>query len=233
MIGIICAMSEERDALLSLMSDVKKEKGKNIMYHGMPLNNTYFVGKLEGKDIVLAHSGVGKVYAAIVTTNIIFKYKPELIINLGCAGSLNSDIHVGDTVVGTRVADWDVDVPGWTRSIQSDKMSYACDGKFNKIVSKLKTKHVIKQGYIVSADEFIYKKTQVNTIKRYFKDALCGEMEGSSIACTCYAYQIPVAIIRTISDETLINGNYKNFDFNLNKVCKTSAKLCAMIIKRY
>ena len=35
MIGIICAMSEERDALLALMNDVKEEKGKDILYHGM------------------------------------------------------------------------------------------------------------------------------------------------------------------------------------------------------
>ena len=233
MIGIICAMSEERDALLALMEDVKEEKGKDIMYHGMALDNHYFVGKLEGKDVVLAHSGVGKVYAAIVTTNIIFKYKPDLIINVGCAGSLNHDIHVGDTIVATRVADWDVDVPGWERSIQSDKMSFACDGRFVKLVSKLKTKQVIKEGFVVSADEFIYRKSQVKTIKKYFPDALCGEMEGSSIACTCYAYGVPVAIVRTISDETLINGNYKNFDFNLDKACKTSAKFCKQIIKRY
>lgn len=233
MIGIICAMQEERDALLSLMSDVKKETGKNIMYHGMPLDNKYFVGKLENKDVVLAHSGVGKVYAAIVTTNIIFKYKPELIINVGCAGSLNKDIHVGDTVIATRVADWDVDVPGWDRSIQSDKMSFACDGHFNKLVSKLKNKQKVMLGYIVSGDEFIYKKSQVNTIKRYFPDALCGEMEGSSIACTCYAYGVPVSIIRSISDETLINGSYKDFDFNLENACKKSAKLCSQIIKEY
>ena len=233
MIAVICAMSEERDALLSLMKDIKKEKGKNIMYHGMPLDNTYYVGKLEGKDVVLAHSGVGKVYAAIVTTNIIFKYKPDLIINLGCAGSLNKDVHVGDVVVATRVADWDVVVPGWERSIFSDKMSYACDGHFLKVVSKIKTKLNVKMGYIVSADEFIYKKSQVNIIKKYFKDALCGEMEGSSIACTCYAYGVNVAIIRSISDETLVNGSYKDFDFNLDLACKNSAKLCAQLIKRY
>lgn len=233
MIAIICAMSEERDAFISLMKDVEVVKFESINYHGMPIDNKCFKGKLEGKDVVIVHSGVGKVYAAIVATLVIKKFKPELIINVGCAGSLDKDIHVNDVVIATRVADWDVDVPDWERSIYSDKMSFACDGRFTKQLSKIKTNANVKTGHIVSGDEFIYKKSQVKTIKKFFPDALCGEMEGSSIANTCYAFGVNVAVVRSISDETLINGNYKNFDFNLEKVCKTAASICAKLIKRY
>ena len=233
MIAIICAMSEERDAFISLMKDVKKTKFKAFNYHGMPFDNVCYKGTLEGKDVVIIHCGVGKVYAAIVTTIVIEKFKPDLVINVGCAGSLNENIHVNDVVVASRVADWDVEVPGWERSIYSDKMSFACDGRFTKLARELKTKVNIKTGPIVSADEFIYKKSQVKVIKKYFPEALCGEMEGSSVANTCYAFGVRVAIVRSISDETLISGNYKNFDFQLKKVCDTAAKTCAKIIKRY
>ena len=233
MIAIICAMSEERDAFISLIKDYKIVKFENINYHGTPFDNKCYVGKLAEKDVVLVHCGVGKVYAAILTTLVIKKFKPELVINVGCAGSLSNDIHVNDVVVATRVADWDVDVPGWELSIFSDKVSYACDGHFVKLVKGLKTKTNIKTGYIVSGDEFIYKKSQVNRIKKFYPEALCGEMEGCSIANTCYAFGVNVAIIRSISDETLVNGDYKNFDFNLNKVCKTAADICYKIIKRY
>ena len=233
MIVIICAMSEERDAFISLMDNVKCSKLNNFMYHGMPFDTKYYTGEINGKEIALLHCGIGKVYAAIITTLAIKKFRPELVINLGCAGSLKKDIHVNDVVVATRVADWDVDVPGWERSIFSDKMSFACDGRFAKLAKGLKTKTSIKTGYIVSSDEFIYKKSQVNTIKKYFPDALCGEMEGSSIANTCYAFSTPVAIVRSISDETLVNGSYKKFDFNLKKACAVAADVCAKIIKRY
>lgn len=233
MIGIICAMAEERDALLNLMDDVKIKYGKNLMYHGMPLDNHYYIGKIAKKDVVLTRSGVGKVYAAIVASNLIDRFKPDLLINLGCAGSLNEKVHVNDIVIADRCADWDVDVPGWQRSITSDKLSFACDEKGLKIAKKIKTKTKIHHGPIVSADEFIYKKSQVKEIKKYFNEALCGEMEGASIANTCYAYKVPVMVIRSISDEALINGNYKNFDLNLVKVCKTAAKYCASFISRY
>ena len=180
MIAIICAMSEERDAFISLMKDVKVVKFEKVFYHGTVIDNKCYKGKLNNKDVVIVHCGVGKVYAAIVTTLVIKKFKPELIINVGCAGSLNKDVHVGDVIVATRVADWDVDVPNWERSIYSDKISFACDGRFSKLSKSIKSKINIKNGFIVSGDEFIYRKSQVNTIKKYFPDALCGEMEGSS-----------------------------------------------------
>lgn len=234
MIVIICAMSEERDAFISLLKNVKRLKFEKLNYHGTSFDNVYYKGKIDKKDVVVVHAGVGKVYAAILSTLVIKKFKPELVINVGVAGSLNSKIHVGDVVVANRVADWDVDVPDWERSIFSDKMSFACDGKFLKTISKIDKGDIkLKIGHIVSGDEFVYKKSQVNTIKKYFKSALCCEMEGASVACTCYSFGIPFAIVRSISDETLVSKSYKKFDFNLNKVALNAALLCVKIIKRY
>ena len=233
MIVIICAMSEERDAFLSLMEQTKVTRLPKMNYHGKQFDNKCYQGVLGGKDIAVVHCGVGKVYAALLTSFAIRKFKPELVINVGCAGSLNEDIHVGDVVVGNRVADWDVDVPGWQRSIYSDSISFACDGRFSKLVGKVKSDFPVISGHIVSGDQFIYKKSQVKTIKKYFPDALCGEMEGSSVACTCYALSVNVAIVRSISDETLVNGNYKEFDFNLDQACKNAAILCKEIIENY
>lgn len=230
MICIICAMSEERDAFLSLMTDVKTVNGKFFMYHGVPLDTRFYKGKIGDKDVAIIHSGVGKVYAAIITSEAINKFHPDLIINVGVAGSVNENVHVGDVIVADRVADWDVVVPDWERSITSPKMSYECDCSFIKLAKKIKN---VKIGPIVSADEFIYMKSQLKTIKKYFPTALCGEMEGGSIACTCYAYGVDCAIVRSISDEALINGNYKNFDFNLNDACLKAAKMCSSLIKKY
>ena len=233
MIAIICAMSEERDALLSIASDIKVVKIDAIRYHGMAFDNKCYKAFISNKEVIIAHCGVGKAYAAIVTTIIIKKFKPELIINVGCAGSLNAKIHVGDVVIASRVGDWDVDVPGWNRSIISDKMSYACDGRFSKLIKNEKFNFKVVSGSIVSSDQFVYRKSQLNIIKKYFPEALCAEMEGSSIASASYAFGINCAIIRSISDETLVNGNYKNFDFNLQKACKNAATICEKILMRY
>lgn len=230
MIGIICAMSKERDALLKLMKDVKVKKGQKLFYQGKILNNEYYLGKIGSKDVVLVRSGIGKVFASIICVKLIEKFKPELIINLGCAGSLNEDVHVGDVVIAERVADWEFDVPGWERSITSDKLSYSAD---KRALSLIKKSAHINKGPIVSADTFIYKRSQLKVIKKYYPSALAGEMEGSAIGGTCYAHGIPFCIIRSISDETLVQNDYKNFDFNLTKVCDNAAKIAVRIILKY
>lgn len=233
MIAIICAMKEERDALLDLMEDIKIKKGDDIFYHGDKLDNEIYLGKIANKEILVSRSGVGDVFATISTLNIIKKYKPELVINLGVAGSLNKNVHVGDVVVATKAAHWRVDVPEkpWLRSFDNNYVSYPCDEKAIKILKK--KKHKIHYGPIVSAFEFIYKKSQVNIIKKYFPEALCGEMEGAAIANTCLAYSTNVTIIRGISDETLVNGDYKNADFNLDISSKNAAKICVDLIRGY
>ena len=185
------------------------------------------------KQIVVCRSGVGEIYATISTVLLIQKYKPELVINLGCAGSLNEDVHVGDIVVATSASNWRVDFPGWNRRTGSLTCTYPCDEKALNIVRKLKIDQRVHIGPIVSADEFIYKKAQVREIRKYFPESFCGEMEGAAIAGTCYAFGIPVGIIRSISDETLIQGNFREFEFNLESVCEKAALLCEEIIKRY
>lgn len=232
MIAIICAMEEERDALLSIMSDTKQKKINSLNYHGDVLDINVYSGKIGNKDVSVVRCGVGKVYAALVTQIMITKFKPELIINLGCAGSLSENVHVGDVVVADRVADWEVDVPGWDRNITSNVCSFKCDDKAISIIKKLKLRKV-KVGPIVSGDEFIYKKSQTKTIKRYYPTALAGEMESCAITNTCYAYGVCCTVIRSISDETLISGNFKQFDFNLKKVCDVAAKLCVRIVEEF
>lgn len=232
MIAVICAMKQERDALLKMMKDVKKVKGKKLLYHGEDLDNEYYTGTIEGKPVVLSRCGVGEVYATMSAMLMIEKFKPELVINLGCAGSLNENVHVNDIVVADRVASWDVDVPGWTRSIDSLTCSFPCDENIAAIAKKLRGKQKVHVGNIVTGDEFIYKKSQVKEIRRFFPNALCGEMEGYAVAGVAYAFKVPVSIIRSISDETLIQGNYKEFDFNLEMVCDSAAKICRQIIKR-
>ncbi len=232
MIAVICAMKEERDALLQKMKDVAVKKGKKILYHGEKLDNEYYVGKLGKKDTVVCRRGVGQVYASITTLLLIQKFKPELIINLGVAGSLNENVHVSHIVVADTVSNWRFDVPGWERSEESLYCSFKCDEKVLNVFEKIKGEGM-HTGGIVTGDEFIYKKSQVKEIKRFYPKSLCGEMEGYAVASVAYAFDVPFGIIRSISDETLVSGNFKMFDFNLEDAAEKAAALCKEIIKRY
>ena len=226
MIGIIAAMEEEKDAVLALMENTKKEKrnGK-IFYHGT----------LKGKEVVLTRCGVAKTNAAVSTTLMILRYKPYLILNVGCAGSLSAKAPKGDVVIGTKVADWDIDVPEdvgiqWKRGFDNKRISFDGDEEAIRILKKLRRKS-LHFGGIVSGEAFIYRKDQVDTIRKYFPEALCGEMEGSSIAKTCHSFGVRSLIIRSISDMTFVEGDYEGFDFNLQKACDNAAELLAKCVE--
>ena len=62
---------------------------------------------------------------------------------------------------------------------------------------------------------------------------LTGIKEGFAVASVAYAFGVNFAIVRSISDETLVSGNYKDFDFNLSDACGKAAELCKKIIMRY
>lgn len=230
MIAVLCAMQEERDAFLKLMDNAERLDSVTVYYHQRVLDNEYYIGKMNGKDVVLGRCGVGMIYATINTMLMIQKFDPELLINCGVAGSLNENIHVGDIVVANRAADWRMDVPGWERSIYSDKFSFTCDDRVLEIVSDNKN---INVGAIVSANEFIKDREQLEIIKEFFPEAMAGEMEGAAVANTCYALGKKCTIIRSISDETLIQNNFEQFDFNLQENCDKVAALCKEIIERY
>ena len=55
-------------------------------------------------------------------------------------------------------------------------------------------------GRVVSGDQFIADREKKQQLARDFK-ALCCEMEGASVAQTCWLNNIPFVIIRAISDK--------------------------------
>ena len=56
------------------------------------------------------------------------------------------------------------------------------------------------QGLIASGDQFIADAAARANLRAAAPDALAVEMEGGAIAQVCYEYDIPFAVMRTISD---------------------------------
>jgi len=99
-IGIISAFPEEYGTLLQQMKNIRsEEKGKR----------TYHRGKLQGIDTILVASRIGKVAAAVTTTNLILDYNVDFIIFIGVAGAINPSLNVGDIVVANSLIQHDMD----------------------------------------------------------------------------------------------------------------------------
>ncbi|MBQ7901867.1 MAG: 5'-methylthioadenosine/S-adenosylhomocysteine nucleosidase, partial [Clostridia bacterium] len=100
MIGFIGAMDVEVNGIISQIENKTMTKISGINYYN---------GTLWGKDVVVAKCGVGKVNAAICAQTMILKYRPDVIINTGVAGSLSSELNICDVAVATDVVQHDMD----------------------------------------------------------------------------------------------------------------------------
>lgn len=100
-VGIIGAMEEE----VTLLRD-RIENRQTLARAGCEI----YTGQLNGIDVALLKSGIGKVAAAMGTTLLLEHCQPDLVINTGSAGGLDSSLKVGDIVVSNEVRYHDADV---------------------------------------------------------------------------------------------------------------------------
>ena len=199
-IGIIVAMDKELELLKPMLENIRISESNGIKF---------YCGSIGNHKIAAMKCGIGKVNAAIGTLSMIDSYNPELIINTGVAGSMNSKINVMDTVVGSQVCYHDV----WCGNFDQD-CSYGqvqglpqfFDGAID-VINKIPEQAGVHCGLIVSGDQFIDSMSQVEAIREHFPQALAVDMESGAIAQTCYVRKTPFVSMRAISDSPCAGHN--------------------------
>lgn len=223
-VGIIGAMSEEVAILKEKMEEVSITKKAGMEFYS---------GKLEGKQVVVVMSGIGKVNAAVCTQILADIFNVEAVINTGVAGSLNKDIDITDIVLSTDAIQHDMDVTNWDykhgQIPRMETSTFAADAMLIEIAKRV-CEEVNKEihtfvGRVVSGDQFICDKEKKQWLREYF-NAECTEMEGAAIAHACYLNQIPFLIVRAISDKADDSADmaYEEFEhkaigYTVNLVC--------------
>ncbi len=198
-IALLGAMDVEIEGLLP--------KIENRKTHQLAAN-TYYTGTINGKEVVVARSGVGKVNAAVTTHTLITQFNVEKIIFTGIAGAASSELNVADVVVSSDLIQHDVDLTVFgapkglldgyeDRAFKTDKtlQALAIDAA-RKVVGADKA-HI---GTVVTGDQFIADKAKVAEMQQEF-DAMAVEMEGAAVAQVADMYKVPLVVIRTISDK--------------------------------
>ena len=188
MIGIIGAMDEEVAKIVEAM-EIERQEDKACM--------SFKAGKLNGKDVVVVRSGIGKVNAAVCTQILVDDFGVDYVINTGIAGSLKAEINIAD-----------MDASGFGYPLgqipRMDVLSFEADKHLIDVAKEACAKvlpeigtHI---GRVVSGDQFISDKAVKERISANF-DGYCTEMEGAAIAQAAYLNKVPFVILRAISDK--------------------------------
>jgi adenosylhomocysteine nucleosidase len=141
--------------------------------------------------------GVGKVNAAYKTTEIIYEFQPDLIVNVGYAGGLIDNAKKGDVVIGNDY-------------VQVDFVPLIPD---NKIIINESPKGVVEflekaaeklnfnyfTGKIATGDFFLQSSETKNKIKEEH-NPIAFDMESAAVAHVATKKNIDFVALRTFSD---------------------------------
>ncbi|WP_457943613.1 5'-methylthioadenosine/adenosylhomocysteine nucleosidase [Caproiciproducens sp. LBM24188] len=228
MVGIIGAMAVEVENILKKMTGTKQEKISGI---------TYYMGKIENRDCVVAQCGIGKVAAAVCAQTMILKYSPVAVINVGVAGGIGEGIHIGDLVVSSGLVQHDIDT-----TALGDPMALISGLNLVTIPASERLVRLVEQvgaesydggvhiGVIASGDQFISGKEKLNQLARDYEAKAC-EMEGGSIAQVCYMNQVEFVVIRAISDNANEDASVDYATFSVESAHKTAELIDQLVQK--
>lgn len=223
-IGIVGAMDEEISAFLSKLDTVKESSWNHFRF---------FEGTLEGKEVVISKSGVGKVLAAALTQHLIERYAPSFIIFTGVAGALNPEYEIGDIIVSRDLIQYDLDasalgfqkgdipfMPGF-RIIKANESLVESGAYYSP------ANHKVHVGRILTGDKFVTGDTHVLR-GEFGGDAV--EMEGASLGLVCMLNKVPFVVVRTISDKADHSATV-DFGSFLPEASKNSVGIVKEILK--
>ena len=226
-LSVIGAMDSELKGLSELINVEKTETVSGM---------EFIEGTLNDIKIICCKSNVGKVNAAMCAQTLIIKYHPDLILNLGVVGGINSQVKTGDIIIASDAVQHDFDVSADSEYKKGqicniDILKIPCDKSSSEKLFKISEEAVGKghvfSGTVATGDQFINSDKLADSISQEF-NALCVDMEFGSIAQTAYLNNIPFAAVKSVSDSGGDNAfeSFENF-------LEFSAQRAVEIVKNY
>jgi adenosylhomocysteine nucleosidase len=243
--AILGAFGEEVSLIETMLAEGREQKVQGI---------SFWTGKLNGRQVVLARSGVGKVNAAMTAALLIAYFKPSEVIFTGIAGAINPDLLPADIVIAARTAQHDfgaLTVEGFIhRGAPSpvngnrNPVFFPADAALlaaaEKAASRVELEKVktgqaerspkVMKGVIVTGDAFISSPSKKLELRKTLgADAV--EMEGAAVAQVCFQQSTPCLVIRSMSDLADQNAQ-RDYEKFYRIAARNSAKLVAAIVEQ-
>ena len=227
-IAIIVPMAEEAEYYRNHFHTENKEMFGSTEFEHFSVN---------GNDIYLGLSGIGKVQAAMNLASLLSNVDVDVIFMTGSAGALAEDVHQEDLILPSSFMYYDAhntaagdyvegQIPQQPAQFVLDSQQRAAFAKY------LKEQNVaFREGLVVTGDSFIASTKQKEEIKQTFPNALACEMEGAAFAQVAYAFNKPLVAMRAISD----NGDgsaSEDFDVFVKKVGAKAAELITNYVEK-
>ena len=143
-----------------------------------------------GADVKTIVTGIGKVQAAISVAKAILCERPQLVMNVGTAGTL--DHQVGDILVCTRFIDRDLKGISIQGIVSELDTSNAVSLRFPSVISGMEEK--VEQRIVSTGDNFVTTESphdgDVVDMEAFAEAMACVEAEGVQFFSVKYVTDI-------------------------------------------
>lgn len=228
-IGVLTAMTSEFEQLAAMLGGAKECSKGGI---------TYLTGLIAGNEIILRQCGIGKVNAAVGTSELIRSFSPDAVVSTGVAGGIDTSLSVMDVVVGSSIVYHDVwcgmgceygQVQGMPEQFTAAESLWKCALSINNEAGS-KTK--IHAGLICTGDQFITSRDELSNIKSKFPAGLAVDMESAAIAQTCHIYSVPFVSFRIISDTPGVDNHIEQYENFWGEMASRSFDVTRMFLSK-
>ncbi len=214
-LAILGALNREVTLLKEMLTDASSQE-----IEGM----TFIRGQLEGRPVVVAWTGVGKVNAAMTTTLLLEHFQPTKVIFTGVAGALDPNLEPGDIVIARQTAYHDMGTLSPT-GLEYGGVRNPMTGDPNPVffpadpalltaaeqagggvnfdtaaLPKGERPPKVVVGTVATGDAFIASQEKRAALRASL-GASAVEMEGAAVAQLCFQRNIGCLVIRSISDK--------------------------------
>ena len=224
-IGIIVAMEKEFVQLKTLLDEPRAEQ-----HHG----RHYILGHINNNEMIMMQCGIGKVNAAIGTTELISTYHPDLIISTGVAGGADISLEVMNVVVSTECTYHDVYCGSEVEYGQLVGMPafYTAPAELIDKALHLSCDTPVHGGLMVSGDWFVDSQEKMRGILKNFPLAIAVDMESCAIAQVCHLREVPFISFRVISDIPLRDTDASQYHDFWNTIADQSFQVTKTFVEQ-
>jgi 5'-methylthioadenosine/S-adenosylhomocysteine nucleosidase len=183
----------------------------------------YYRGKIAGKDVVVAITGIGKTFTGMTTTLFIQQFKPRVVLMSGTGARIDQKLRTGDVIVATETHEHDYG------SLTSSGMVYrplngpddgnevqnafspprALLSMADQAISTYAAPEVtangatyrvkVRRGVVSSSDLFGVTQQRIDALRTQFHTDIM-EMESAPLALVCQTLGVPYVIVRAGSN---------------------------------
>jgi 5'-methylthioadenosine/S-adenosylhomocysteine nucleosidase len=213
-IVILGAVPQEITVLTAAMGNPPKQT-----LWGIP----YYRGKLAGKNVVVAITGIGKTYTGMTTTLFITEFKPRLVLMSGTGARINPELRTGDVIVATTTYEHDygsltakgmvfrpMNSPDDGKEVENafsppqsllSKADAAISSYHGPEVTANGHTYTVKarRGVVSSSDLFGVTQQRIDQLRTVFHTDIM-EMESAPLGHVCETLGVPYLIVRAGSN---------------------------------